>query len=91
MEEFWDDEQLDCSYQDLPYFTVKREEPSEMEPVELLAAKSMRSLEAGTRESSKNEKKRLAGQKSREKKKNYLKNLEESVKSMCAEIEYCDS
>lgn len=61
-----------------------------MEPVELLAAKSMRSFEAGTRESSKNEKKRLAGQKSREKKKNYVKNLEESVKSMCAEIEHCD-
>lgn len=90
MEEFWDDEQLAYSNQYLPSLTVKREEPSEMEPVELLAAKSMRSLEAGTRESSKNEKKRLAGQKSREKKKNYVKNLEESVKSMCAEIEYCD-
>lgn len=90
MEEFWDDEQLAYSNQYLPSLTVKREEPSEMEPVELLAAKSMRSLEAGTKESSKNEKKRLAGQKSREKKKNYLKNLEESVKSMCAEIEYCD-
>lgn len=91
MEEFWDDEQLACSYHYLPSPTVKREEPSEMEPIELLAAKSMRSLEAGTKESSKNEKKRIAGQKSREKKKTYVKNLEESVKAMCAEIDYCDS
>ena len=90
MEEFWDDEQLACSFQLLPSLTVKREEPSEMEPIELLAAKSMRSLEAGTRESSRNEKKRLAGQKSREKNKHYVKSLEESVKALGLEMEHCE-
>jgi hypothetical protein len=53
---------------------------------EHMAAHSFPSLEAGTKSSLCNDKKRLAGQRSREKKKNYVKALEENVKLLSSEI-----
>jgi chromosome segregation ATPase len=66
---------------------VKQEhyEPSECLP------HSLRSLDAATKESSPGDKKRLAGQRSREKKKNYLKSLEEDVRKLSEEIDNCDT
>ena len=52
---------------------------------------SLRSLDAVTKESSPSDKKRLAGQRSREKKRNYVKDLEEDVRRLSQEIDQYDA
>lgn len=68
-----------------PHINHDPYEPSECLP------QSLQSLDAATKESSPGDKKRLAGQRSREKKKNYLKSLEEDVGRLSEEIDRCDN
>ena len=75
----------------LPSFQTPLPKLENDEQSDYFAPKSQRSLEAGTKESSINEKRRLAGQRSREKKKSYLKSLEDEVRRLAEEVQQCES
>lgn len=79
MEEYWRDEELIANtLRSLPKIIPQPQSHA-------LAFSSKKSVEEATKESS-NHKKLLAGQKSRAKKKAYLKSLEDNVKSLTSQI-----